>query len=489
MLRVRHASNLHVLVCVGVCVGFGAAAAGAADGVLDSSFWNAGRYTASSAPGEIIITSVLEAPDGVLVWAGWRHVSWNQSVARWRRVADAVESECVLVLPAGVTAAYFEPAAFDDSGLLVLGGVAELTGGSHRLLFARYHYPACVLDDTFGTDGVLLLDVGAEPAALGAAAQESAGLRGPGLDGTGFDASGAQGVGLSNVYLSALATDGDAIVFAGTYVAEGESDYDGLVGRLLADGELDSGFSSDGLLAVDGRAGFDHLRSIALVPGGRIYVGGNGTLPDGSNSDFYLLALNSNGSPVSNFGIDGLVWIDFEGAGADSPDQENGGIALLSDGRVVLAGSARTGPGAATSAALAMIRPDGSLDPGFGTGGRLVDGARAGHQGIVAQGNGRFVLAAIGPYPSPSYFVSRRLASGAPDPTFAGGASVPIVFFGDGNHLPQRIALQAGNVVVAGAVERDGNPDQGAIARLRNAYLFADGFEIGSLGFWPLAQP
>lgn len=425
----------------------------AADGGLDPSFWGDGRYVASTAPDNLLLYELVESPDQALVWVGTRVVSGAQSVARWRRLGDTVESGCELVLEAGVSS-HFYAADFDATGRLVVAGWAVLADDSYRLLFARYFYPSCVLDDDFADGGVLRVDTGNPDWSA----------------------------------VHALATDGDAIVFAGVVQLAGLAETDGLVGRLLADGAPDPAFAGDGLLYFDGRAGHDQLSTIALAPGGRIYVGGNGELPDGSNANFYLLALQANGSPVPGFGLDGLVRVDFPDL-SSSPTAYLGknGLTLLADGRIVLAGQASSDSPSGYAGALAMFGPQGLLDPGFGVGGRVVDEDRAFFTAALAQGNGRFVLAGADSYPSSSYSISRRLATGAPDPTFAGGAAVPVSFPEGGHHVPWSIALQAGRVVVGGTLYLQ--PSSGAVTRLKNAYLFADGFEIGSTWFWSAALP
>ncbi len=422
--------------------------AAAADGAVDLSFWGDGRYTDSAAPDEAYLSEIIEDPTGALVTLGGRRSISQpvQYVPRWRRLTDSNQSGCDLSLANGVRA-IFAAGAFDDSGRLVLGGWAWLADDSYRLLFARYIYPSCVLDPALDGDGVLLLDVDA-----------------------------------ASVSVTALATDGDAIVFAANIQVIPTADYDGLVGRLLPSGAPDPSFSGDGLVPFDGRAGHDNLAALMLAPGGRIYVGGDGLLPDGTQSDFYLVGLTGNGSPIPGFGLDGLVLVDFDAAASD-PSDAFSAFALMPDGRILLAGEAATDASPGYGGALAMVEPSGALDPDFGTGGRLIDLTRGAYRGVAAQGNGRIVIGGMS-FPSTTFYISRRLASGAPDPAFAGGASVPIVFPEGGFHALQKVLLQGGRVAVAGFLERQADVDLGAVARLKNAYIFVDGFEIGSPWFW-----
>jgi uncharacterized delta-60 repeat protein len=202
----------------------------------------------------------------------------------------------------------------------------------------------------------------------------------------------------------------------------------------------------------------------------------------------YLFALAANGAPVPGFGLAGLVTVDF-GAVTHEPHDAAHDLALMPDGSVVLAGYAAVDLGDGFAAALARVRPDGSLDPAFGSGGRLIDPARGSFDEIVAQGDGRIVLLGSD-VPSTAFQVSRRLPGGAPDPAFAGGVAVPVSFPEGGTHGAEELALQAGRVVLGGFLEYSCcSSDLAAVARLDNRYLFADGFEIGAPWFWSAAVP
>jgi uncharacterized delta-60 repeat protein len=358
-----------------------------------------------------------------------------------------------LALPAGVRGS-FRAAAFDASGRLVLAGEAELVADdTDRLLFARYVYPSCVLDTSFDGDGVLLLDLDEPTIAL----------------------------------VHEVATHGDSIVFAGVVQPIPDSPSDGVVGRLLPSGSPDGSFSSDGVYWFDGRAGADQLVALALAPGGRVYAGGFGYLPDLSDPDFYLVALQGDGTPVPGFGLDGLVTVNF-GASSSDPSDYLRDIALLADGRVLLAGTSAVDSPLGYGGALAAVTAAGALDPQFGVDGKLTDPARYDYAKVTAQGNGRFLVGAYDS-PSPSFFVARRLGDGDPDPTFGGGAWVPVTFPEGGSHETFALTLQAGRVVVGGFLQDNSAPDLAALSRLKNAYVFADGFEAGAIWFWSSSAP
>ena len=108
-------------------------------------------------------------------------------------------------------------------------------------------------------------------------------------------------------------------------------------------------------------------------PDGKIVaVGGvlRSTSGDSSFSDFALARYNPNGSLDTSFSGDGKQTTDFAGS-----DDEATGVALQSDGKVVVVG--RTGFGSpfgnSFDFAVARYNPNGSLDTSF-SGRRQADG-------------------------------------------------------------------------------------------------------------------
>jgi len=426
-----------------------AGTARADDGEFDPRFWGGGYYLHDAYPYEVFVGRALEAPDGALVWAGARsYPPIAESFALWQRVSDDAAATCELTLNAGVRAV-FSALGFDASGRLLAGGWVQLPDDSYALLFARYLYPGCALDPSFDGDGVKI----------------------------------EQLPGTTSQWVSAIAADGDAILFAAQFwTSDSVPAARARVGRLLPDGAYDSSFSGDGWLPFPGRGGNDYLTRLRRAPG-RIYAGGWGTLADGTDGDFYLLALNPNGSPVSGFGTSGRLTIDF-GASASDPTDELTDFAVLPDGKLLLVGNSWIDVAPGYAASIARATPDGALDPGFDGDGRRIDLGHGGYQAVATQGDGRYFLASTSD-PWTSVELERFLPSGDPDPEFAGGGEVSIIFPQPGFHAPRDLPLVAGRPVVAAFLERQvPMRDLGAFARLTNRYVFADGFEIGSAHFW-----
>lgn len=121
------------------------------------------------------------------------------------------------------------------------------------------------------------------------------------------------------------------------------------------------------------------------------------------------------------------------------------------DGKIVLAGG--TSP---EFGALARLLPDGTLDPGFGQGGFMIDQRPTGFQEVALQPDGRIVGAF-----APGSMLARYLPDGSPDPSFAGGGL-------GGTYEPDQpsysgvsalLVQPGGGIVVAGETGWGGEPE------------------------------
>jgi uncharacterized delta-60 repeat protein len=187
--------------------------------------------------------------------------------------------------------------------------------------------------------------------------------------------------------------------------------------RLLPDGGLDPSFGSSGIVILPpGEA-----RAIAVTAAGKPIVTETLSGPDASS--FAALRYLPNGSPDPSFGTGGAAVARFGRA------DNAAAIAVDGKGRVVLAGSVRSGPsGARNAGKLAVLRltAHGKPDRGFGGDGlataRFSRSAFANalallpHGKVFAVGR-RERLAAKKP---PVWALARFRGDGRADPTFSG---------------------------------------------------------------------
>lgn len=180
----------------------------------------------------------------------------------------------------------------------------------------------------------------------------------------------------------ALQPDGK-IVIAGTSPAGQFA-----VLRLTADGNLDTGFGTDGLVTTP--FGFySEARSLNISADGKILVAGIYTAAETSPSDFGLIRYNSDGSLDSTFGAGGKVFTQLNGHewANDSVIQADGKIIAVGRYSDTITGLERT--------ALVRYLADGSLDPSFGVSGSHVFDS-GGASRVALQNNGMFVVAGQG---------------------------------------------------------------------------------------------
>lgn len=241
---------------------------------------------------------------------------------------------------------------------------------------------------------------------------------------------------------AALQSDGK-IVVAGFGEGPGVNDpfsgpdnYDFLVARLDASGQLDTSFGAGGKVSIAfdlAGNGLDFASDVLIQNDGKIVV--TGTVQSGTQDyDYAAVRLHPSGNLDTGFGSGGKVHIPFS-PGFD-PYDECMAAALQSDGKILLVGAANVG-GSDDDFGILRLLPDGSLDPTFGSGGRktvyfdLVPGGLDRGSGIALDTSGRILVAgtAIGASAYQTEFaVARLLPSGSYDTTFSydGRVVVPI---------------------------------------------------------------
>jgi len=237
-------------------------------------------------------------------------------------------------------------------GKIVVAGHASISGRLNIVLL-RYNTDGTLDSTTFGTGGLV------------------ATLPVPGQDATA---------------LAMLLQPDGKIVVAGS-VGGGSSPLDTVVLRYNTNGTLDTaGFGAPKGFVITDAGGNDFAGSVALQSNGKIVVAGHANFIPNQASDTSVLRYNSDGSLDATgpgFGTGGKVIDDLSGFdGAFS-------VALQTDGKVVVSGSATNSAGGSMVAVL-RYNTDGSRDAGFGSNG-LVITAPIGPS-IVSSGNAVAVL-------------------------------------------------------------------------------------------------
>ena len=199
----------------------------------------------------------------------------------------------------------------------------------------------------------------------------------PGVDNTGSSATSV-----------ALQPDGKLVV-GGYYKKNDRTPHQFALARYNSNGTLDSGFGQAGKVMTGMGLGDAYSFGIALQSNGRIVLAGYSSTT--LDHDFSLAGYTANGTLDSTFGNGGFMTTDLSGA----TDDIAYAMTAQSDGKLVVAG--RTGEYPQNDFAVARYSSDGQLDQTFGVGGKVVSDFSSIDQayGIALQSNGRIVLAGI----------------------------------------------------------------------------------------------
>jgi uncharacterized delta-60 repeat protein len=351
---------------------------------------------------------------------------------------------------AGGTYPYVYSLAVQVDGKILVGGIFTTLGGQTRNCLGRLNADG-TLDSEFnpGAGGVDYPDVSS--LAVQADGKILVGGNFTTLSGQTrtyigrVNADGTLDSGFNpgaNRYVYSLAVQADGkILVGGTFtMLGGQTRY--LIGRVNADGTLDSGFNPG-----PGGFGYPYVSSLAVQADGKILVGGN----------FTTLA----GQPATNIArlnVDGTLDSGFN-PGADKYVLS---LAVQADGKILVGGYFTTLGGQARNC-IGRLNADGTLDSGFNPGAGGVDSYDVSSLAVQADGKilvgGNFTT--LGG--QTRNYLGRLNADGTLDSGFnpgAGGGDYPYVY---------SLAVQAdGRILVGGNFTMLGGQTRNYLGRLNN---------------------
>lgn len=311
-----------------------------------------------------------------------------------------------------------------STGAIVVVGIGVIGGPANTDVVLARFLPDGTLDASFGNAGVVITDLG-------------------------------NGPGSQSPYTVRIMTD-DRIVVAGT------GNNVPFVARFTADGDPDNTYGTNGV-AWGGVVA--SVLPMAMRNNGSVLAGGS--FPNGDKS--LVIAFTADGLPDAAFGNGGVDTLDI------SPIQESiYGLDLLPDGRVAVCGYDFQ-PGQAGQPFIALLGPNGGLDPSFGTNGVVnvnypgVLTAQATE--LVVSTDGKILVAGHTQYADTAaandFFLYRLLQDGTFDPTFAGGGQVS-TDVSTHYDVVQDMALAPDGSIVLTGYAADGQQTGGAYARYLN---------------------
>lgn len=212
-----------------------------------------------------------------------------------------------------------------------------------------------------------------------------------------------------------------------------------------------------------------HMFASALQSDGKLVLAGTGNY---SNS-IEVVKLKADGTLDNTFNTRGHAVFNANG----SFPWQFVGLKIDATGRI-LVGYYSLNPGNARFSVL-CIRPDGTLDPTFGSAGKAeigpaLTGTEVSLSSFDIQPDGRIVLAGGGPdaLSTTKYVIARLTAAGAPDPSFGTSGIVKCPYFiGINRHMVINvIKVQTdGKIIAAGTIPpgAQGTPDSIVMIRYK----------------------
>lgn len=272
----------------------------------------------------------------------------------------------------------------DDGKIIQAGHV--FSGGSYHAAVVCY-LPSGELDTSFGTNGIAhanpmnnceSVDIQSNgKIILGGFINDNFGLCRMNADGsvdTGFGTNGYVMTLINDLYgvasisyISEILIQADDKIIATGFLYSSNSYNDIVIARYQANGALDTGFGTQGIVVSNPSGSSDFGTSLALQPDGKIIVGAHqeeSLIPGVPEYDATIIRLNIDGSFDSSFGDNGFVKVDVnEEAGYVSS------VAVQENGKIVFVGAHVLYSSSKFDMYFGRLNSDGSLDDSFGEGG------------------------------------------------------------------------------------------------------------------------
>ncbi|HEX4448624.1 MAG TPA: delta-60 repeat domain-containing protein [Polyangiaceae bacterium] len=242
----------------------------------------------------------------------------------------------------------------------------------------------------------------------------------------------------------------------GILVAGGNTSGNGsmcLLGRLTPDGALDTTFGAGAGTnpCASLPAAFDiGFSGIVRRPNGSFVGAGTAYPVTVTDRDFAFIQYDSRGTPDKTFGTGGGAVTGFP---TDSPLTA---FTLQADGKIVAVGQGTVERGdMPPNLAVARLNVDGSLDPTFGTGGRValnIPAAFGEPTSVAVQSTGGIVIATQAGTITDQFTVVRLTPTGQLDATFGTAGVASAGFFGDRDDAVALTLLADDSMLVGGRV-------------------------------------
>ncbi len=362
--------------------------------------------------------------------------------------------------------------AIQSTGEIVAGGRFSLSGD--RFAIARYDRNG-TLDTSFDGDGINLTNIGGSQQINALLIQPTGEIVAGGFSSSRFAlaryaTNGSLDTAFSGdgVLTTTVGSGGNAQVFglifvnngiiAGGLGFNGTNNSNFALARYDLSGALDGTFGSGGILTTQLSTGADGIRAL-MLDDNNIIAGGFAL--NGNRTDFALARYGTNGVLDTTFDADGIVTTAIGGG-----DDEINAIALQTDNKIIAAGFTVDANNKTRDFAVARYDTDGTLDPAFGTGGKVTtsissNNTTPGHDvinAVLIQPDGKIVAGGSSyktEFPPildhTDFTLIRYNADGSVDTTGFGFSGIATTTINNRDDEINAIALQSdGKIIAAG---------------------------------------
>jgi uncharacterized delta-60 repeat protein len=362
----------------------------AADGDLDLTFGIGGKVVTDFSSSTDWLNRIAVQPDGKIVAIGDTHPSHRGALARYNPdgTLDATFGNGGKVI---TVASVRESAAglllLPDGKIMISGSIYLPSSHDTSFVLLRFN-PNGSVDPTFGNGGMVTTNIGIDDDQAYALARQSDGK---------IVAAGRKG-----------------IFFYPTDQRKGNV---GLA-RYNPDGSLDATFGNGGTVVNDFGQGLEsYAIALMIQPDGKIIIAGE------SSYRFLVARYNPDGTLDTTFAGSGHAFANFSNNWDGATD-----ALLQPDGKIVLVGwSIDESP--YYSFALARFNSDGSLDQGFGNGGKVLMQDQGGLSAVARQSDGKLIALGSSNFTNdPAFHLLRFNVNGSLDSTFGSGGTLTTDF-------------------------------------------------------------
>ncbi len=383
--------------------------------------------------------------------------------------------------------------AIQADGKIIAAGTS-VKGNFTQLTLIRYNSNGSV-DTSFGTNGFAFLSgdipssIAIQPNGKILVGIEGAfGIYRVHPNGTLDSAFGMYGNGFAGVFdffigsstgtVKAIELQADGKIVAAGYAGAWPSfDKDFALARFDSSGILDTSFSSDGKVLTNITVNqYDEVYALTLQQDGKIIAAGTA-----SYISFALTRYDTNGSPDSTFGTNGIITTSFNSGGSGDFAHS---VVVQPDGKIIAGG---TSGDTSLSSHFALVRylSNGTLDASFGTNGKVLTSINT-HtnviRSLVLQPDSKILaggFSGMNDYinvPLYDFTLTRYDSTGALDGSFGLGGIVT-TSFGNLTDEGRAMTMQADGKIVMAGFSDNGTDNDFALAR------YLSGLIVGVIDF------